>query len=105
MVIAKDRARKYEYFKLRPLRLSYSAFKNLEQCPAKYEMCNILYWTPKTVDTRHFCLGSVGHTCLERWIKEGALANGYMRSIAGDEFDAYLENNTVIPGTIKTWRG
>jgi hypothetical protein len=97
LAISAQRADKYARLKARGLRLSYSGFKNLERCPARYEMCNVLYWTPKTVDTRHFCLGSVGHSCLERWIKEGGLAEGYMRSIAGAEFDRYLKGNTVIP--------
>jgi hypothetical protein len=78
-------------------KLSYSSFKRIQQCKAMYAMANILYWIPKTVDNRSFCLGSVGHSCMERWIKEGHLQPGFMETIARDEFDKYLRQNTVIP--------
>jgi hypothetical protein len=90
-------AKKVKYAKSRPLKISYSSFKNVQQCPAKYAMANVLYLIPKTVDCRNFCLGSVGHTCMERWIKEAEMRPGFMQSIAEQEFDLYLENNTVIP--------
>lgn len=78
-------------------KLSYTSFKRIQQCKAMYAMANILYLIPKTIDNRNFCLGSVGHTCMERWIKEGALQPGFMEGIARDEFDKYLRHNTVKP--------
>jgi CRISPR/Cas system-associated exonuclease Cas4 (RecB family) len=89
--------KKAKYFTSRPLKFSYSAFKNVSTCPAKYVMMNVLYWTPREIDTRNFCLGSVGHSCLEKWIKQGELKPGYMQSIAQEEFDLYLRKNTVVP--------
>jgi len=97
MFAVEDGQKKAKYASSKPLKISYSSFKNVQQCKAKYAMANVLYWTPKTIDTRNFFLGSVGHSCMERWIKEGSLQRGYMPGIAEEEFDRYLQNNTVVP--------
>lgn len=81
----------------KPVKLSYTSFKRAQQCSAMYAMANVLYWIPKTVNNRNFCLGSVLHTCMERWIKEGELQPGFMEGIAQEEYDRYLRDNTVIP--------
>jgi hypothetical protein len=97
MFAVKDGKKRMQYFTTHPMKISYTKFKNLQQCKAKFAMADVLYWTPKTIDTRNFCLGSVGHVCMERWIKEGNLKPGFMQSIAKEEFDKYLKSNTVIP--------
>jgi hypothetical protein len=97
MFAVEEGQKKAKYATSKPLKLSYSSFKNVQQCKAKYAMANVLYWTPKTIDTRNFFLGSVGHSCMERWIKEGSLQRGFMPTIAEEEFDLYLQNNTVVP--------
>jgi hypothetical protein len=97
MFAVEEGVKKAKYAASKPLKLSYSSFKNAQQCKAKYAMANVLYWTPKTIDTRNFFLGSVGHSCMERWIKEGSLQRGFMPDIALEEFDLYLKSNTVVP--------
>ena len=97
MFKAKDGKKRAQYFANHPLKISYTKFKNLQQCKAKFAMADVLYWTPRTINNRNFCLGSVGHSCMERWIKEGQLASGFMASVAYEEFDKYLKDNTVIP--------
>jgi hypothetical protein len=97
MFKAKDGKKRAQYFATHPIKISYTKFKNLQQCKAKFAMADVLYWTPKTLNQRNFCLGSVGHTCMERWIKEANLEPGFMPSIAKEEFDRYLKINTVIP--------
>lgn len=79
-----------------PRKLSYSAWKNLIECPRKFEMTNVMYWTPKTADNRAFMLGSVAHSCLERWVKEGKFAREFMSSVVNAEYNKYLQENTVI---------
>jgi hypothetical protein len=97
MFKAKDGKKRAQYFSSHPIKISYTKFKNLQQCKAKFAMADVLYWTPKTINNRNFCLGSVGHVCMERWIKEANLEPGFMPSIAKEEFDNYLKANTVIP--------
>ena len=89
MFALEDGAKKAKSALAKPLKISYSSFKNVQQCKAKYAMANVLYWTPKTIDTRNFFLGSVGHSCMEKWIKEGSLKRGFMPGIAEEEFDLY----------------
>jgi hypothetical protein len=99
---SKDYNYKINYFNNRPLKLSYSSFKSLEYCPGRYFMQNIMYWKPKDFNERNFCLGSVGHSCLEEWLangrdEDGNLIIGYMQSIATKLFDLYLKKHNVIP--------
>lgn len=94
---AEDGQRMAHKARSKPVKLSYTSFKRVQQCKAMYAMANVLYWIPKTINQRDFCLGSVGHYCMERWIKEGQLQPGYMASIAEAEFDKYLRENTVTP--------
>lgn len=87
---------KKNYYLNRPLKLSYSSFKNLNECPAKYCMISIFYWTPKNSNQRNFMLGSVSHTCLEKWIGKNFEA-GFMQKIVFKEFEDYLKENVVVP--------
>ena len=98
----KDYNYKINYFRKRPMKLSYSSFKSVEACPGQYFMRNIMYWKEPKFNERNFCLGSVGHSCLEEWLangrdSDGNLIIGYMQSIAKKLFDLYLKNHNVIP--------
>ena len=81
--------------------LSYSGIKRYgftedEGCPYSYYLFYDQRLRPKWSNARNFFVGAVGHNCVERWIKEGKLQEGYMQTIKKEEWDKFLAKNRIV---------